>query len=178
MKSAVLLQQLNTQLAQLAHAVEPHANKRTAQARFDRQLFHCHTTRLGDYLLEIQQTMVLLQQSVKDNRPERVAWMAERVVMQMGAMQRELATQKMRSNERVPAAEKENLYEKLAQHQDFERRLRAMIVDRESLLSAQETLAQQQQIQRELAALEGRLQRCLQALKRIERSIENRDRGV
>lgn len=176
MKSAGLLQQLDTQLAQLARAVEPHANQRTAKARFDHQLFHGHSTRLGDYLLEVQQTMTQLKQSVQDNRAERVAWMAERVVLQMGALQRELATQTLRSREAEPVVEKENLYEKLSQHQDFERRLRAMIADRESLLAIQETLAQQQQLQRELAALEGRLQRCMQALKRIERSIENRER--
>ncbi|VTT28430.1 primosomal replication protein N'' [Klebsiella pneumoniae] len=178
MKSAALLQQLETQLEQLAQAVEPHANKRNAQARFDHQLFHSHSTRLGDYLQEVRQTMALLKQSVKDNRPESVAWMAERVVLQMSAMQRELATLKMRSSETRAAPVRENLYEKLAEHQDFERRLRAMIQDRESLLAVQETLAQQQQLQREVAALEGRLQRCLQALKRIERGIENRERGL
>ncbi|MTD27073.1 primosomal replication protein PriC [Erwinia sorbitola] len=177
MKSAGLLQQLDMQFEQLARTVEPHANKRTGQARFDIKLFHCHTTRLGDYLLEIRQTLEQLKQSVKDNRTESVAWMAERVVMQMSALQRELATQTMRSNESRAAPVKENLYEKLAEHQGFERRLRAMISDRESLLATQETLAQQQQLQRELAALEGRLQRCLQALKRIERGIENRERG-
>lgn len=178
MKSAALLQQLEVQLEQLAHAVEPHANKRTAQARFDHQLFHCHTTRLGDYLLEIRKTLAQLTQSVNDNRTESVAWMAERVVLQMSALQREIATQKMRSSEHGPVPIKENLYEKLAEHQDFERRLRAMIGDRESLLAQQETLRQQQQLQRELAALEGRLQRCLQALKRIERAIENREHGL
>ncbi|MEN5016475.1 primosomal replication protein [Erwinia sp. Eh17-17] len=177
MKSADLLQQLDRQLEQLAQAVEPHANNRTARARFDIQLFHCHTTRLGDYLLEVRQTMAQLKQSVKDNRSESVAWMAERVVLQMSALQRELATQKLRSSESRPTPVRENLYEKLAEHQDFERRLRAMISDRESLLGVQETLVQQQQLQREVAALEGRLQRCLQALKRIERGIENRERN-
>ncbi|WP_421507862.1 primosomal replication protein PriC [Erwinia rhapontici] len=177
MKSAGLLQQLDMQLEQLARAVEPHANNRTAQARFDIKLFHCHTTRLGDYLLEVRQTMEQLKQSARDNRMESVAWMAERVVMQMSALQRELATQKMRRSESRPVPVKENLYEKLAEHQDFERRLRAMIIDRESLLAVQETLTQQQQLQREIAALEGRLQRCLQALKRIERGIENRERS-
>jgi len=76
MKSAGLLQQLDMQLEQLAHAVEPHPNNRTAQARFDIKLFHCHTTRLGDYLLEVRQTMAQLKQSVRDNRMESVAWMA------------------------------------------------------------------------------------------------------
>lgn len=177
MKSAALLQQLDIQLEQLVRAVEPHANKRTAQARFDIKLFHCRTTRLGDYLLEVRQTLEQLKQCVRDNRTEGVAWMAERVVLQMSALQRELATQTLRSSESRAAPVKENLYEKLAEHQDFERRLRAMIADRESLLAVQETLAQQQQLQREVAALEGRLQRCLQALKRIERGIENRERG-
>lgn len=76
MKSVVLLQQLEIQLEKLALAVEPHANKRTTQARFDHQLFHCHTTRLGDYLLEVRQTLAQLAQSVRDNRTESVAWMA------------------------------------------------------------------------------------------------------
>lgn len=178
MKSAGLLQRLDEQLAQLAQAIKPHENKRTAQARFDHQLFHGHSTRLGDYLQEVQQTMLQLQQSVQDNRADRVAWMAERVVLQMGALQRELATQTLRASEARPVVEKENLYEKLSQHQEFERRLHAMIADRESLLVMQETQEQQRHLQRELAALEGRLQRCRQALKRIERSIENRERGL
>lgn len=178
MKSTGLLQQLEMQLEQLARAVEPHANKRTSKARFDLQLFHCHTTRLGDYLLEVRQTLEQLKQSVRDNRTDSVAWMAERVVLQMGALQRELATQTLRNGEAKPATVQENLYEKLAETQGFERRLRAMIADRESLLATQETLAQQQHIQRELAALEGRLQRCLQALKRMERGIEKRERGL
>ena len=177
MKSAHLIAQLERQLEQLAHAVAPYANERTAQARFDHQLFHSHSTRLGDYLQETRKTMEQLKQSVQGHHSERVAWMAERIVSQISALQRELSTRSLRKNDYAPVNKAENLYEKLAQHQDYERRLRAMIADRESLLSVQETLAQQQKIQKELAALEGRLQRCLQALKRIERSIEYREHG-
>lgn len=172
MKSALLLQQLEEKLEQLANAVSPHANKRTPQARFDHQLFYAHSTRLGDYLDEIRKSMALLRQSVADQRTERVAFMAERVVMQMSALQRELATQTLRKAEVREAPVAENLYEKLAKHQDYERRLRAMIADRESQLTTCSTLVQQQTLQREIAAQEGRLQRCLQALKRIERAIE------
>ena len=178
MKSPNLLAQLDAQLEQLVQAVQPQINERATQARFDNQLFHNHSTRLGDYLQEIRQTMAQLKQSVQQNQPDRVAWMAERIVLQMSALQRELATRTLRKNEVRPVSVQENLYEKLTQHQDFERRLRAMIADRESLLAVQETLAQQQKIQRELAALEGRLQRCLQALKRIERNIEYREREL
>lgn len=174
MKSALLLQQLEEKLEQLAEAVAPHSNQRTPRARFDAQLFHSHSTRLGDYMIEIKESMVMLRQSVAYQRTDRVAWMAERVVLQMGALQRELATQGLRKNEAV-AVPGENLYEKLAKHQDYERRLQAMIADRESQLAHCETLVQQQNMQREIAALEGRLQRCLQATKRIERVIEKRE---
>ncbi|WP_158783852.1 primosomal replication protein PriC [Pantoea sp. BAV 3049] len=175
MKSAHLLAQLEAKLEELAQAVAPHANKRTPKARFDSQLFHSHSTRLGDYLEEVRQSLNQLKQSVSAQRTERVAWMAERVVLQMGALQRELATQTLRKGETREEPESENLYEKLAKHQDYERRLRAMIADRESQLALQETLAQQQTLQREIATQEGRLQRCQQALKRIERAIEKRE---
>lgn len=175
MKTALLLQQLEEKLEQLAEAVAPHSNQRTPRARFDAQLFHSHSTRLGDYLLEIKESMVMLRQSVAYQRTDRVAWMAERVVLQMSALQRELATQALRKNEAVAVPVSENLYEKLAKHQDYERRLQAMIADRESQLNRCETLVQQQNIQREIAALEGRLQRCLQATRRIERAIEKRE---
>lgn len=176
MKSTLLLEQLEQKLEALAQAVTPYANQRTPRARFDDQLFHSHSTRLGDYLQEVRQSLQLLRQSVQGQRTERVAWSAERVVLQMGALQRELATLKLRKAETPEAPEQESLYEKLAKHQEYERRLKAMIADRESQLGSQQTLAQQQALQREIAAQEGRLQRCRQALKRIERAIENRER--
>lgn len=176
MKSARLLEQLEAKLEELAQAVAPHASQRTPKARFDSQLFHSHSTRLGDYMQEVRQSLALLKQSVNGHGTDRVAWMAERVVLQMSALQRELATLKLRNSETPAEPEPENLYEKLAKHQEYERRLRAMVADRESQLGYQETLAQQQKLQREIAALEGRLQRCLLALKKIERAIENRDR--
>ncbi len=175
MKSAYLLEQLEGKLEELAQAVAPHTHKRAPRARFDNQLFHCQSTRLGDYLQEVRHSLSLLKQSVNGQRTERVAWMAERVVLQISALQRELATLKLRTAETHEEPQQENLYEKLAKHQDYERRLKAMIADRESQLAVQQTLAQQQALQREIAALEGRLQRCLQALKRIERAIEKRE---
>lgn len=172
MKSADLLLQLEEKLAELARAVEPYANQKTSGARFDNQLFHTRSTRPGDYLAEIRHSLLMLKQSVDGHRSESVAWMAERMVLQIGALQRELATQALRRSEIRTVSESENMYEKLAKHQGYERRLRAMIVDRESQLALQETLSGQQNLQREIAALEGRLQRCLHALKRIERTIE------
>lgn len=53
-----------------------------------------------------------------------------------------------------------------------------MIDDRENQHAVQTTLAGQQKLQREILALEGRLQRCKQALIRLERIIERQERGL
>ncbi|WP_455427233.1 primosomal replication protein PriC [Dryocola sp. LX212] len=177
MKTASLLQALDARVAELAAAIEPLSLQRASQARFDKQLFNTHSTQLKDYLAEAQANLAQLQLSVKTGRTEQVAFLAEKLVAQLAALQRELATWKLRTSEpQKPAPE--NLYEKLSTHQDYERRLQAMIGDRESQLGIQTTLAGQQQLQREIAAQEGRLQRCRQAIARIERAIERRERGL
>lgn len=177
MKTAALLQALDARVAELAQAIAPVSLQLASQARFDRKLFSTHSTQLKDYLTEVQANLAQLQLSVKVGKAEQVAYLAEKLVAQISALQRELATWKMRKNDPQPPVV-ENLYEKLSTHQDYERRIQIMISDRESQLSVQVTLAGQQKLQKELAALEGRLQRCRQALTRIERSIERRERGL
>ena len=162
MKSSILLQQLDVRLEQLARSVAPLAERRTRRARFDQQLFHCQSQRLGDYLQEIYDTLAQLKQSVAAQHSGQVAWLAERVVLQIGALQREVTNQPA-SREAASSPQ-----QKLAQHLEFERRLLAMIAEREQQLGQQETLLQQQAVQREIVALEGRLQRCRAALRLIE----------
>jgi primosomal replication protein N'' len=176
-KTASLLQALDARVAELAEAIAPMSLQRASQARFDRKLFSTHSTQLKDYLTEVQANLTQLQLSVKVGKTEQVAYLAEKLVAQIAALQRELATWKMRKNDPQPPVV-ENLYEKLSTHQDYERRLQSMIGDRESQLSIQTTLAGQQKIQKEIAAQEGRLQRCRQAIVRIERAIERRERGL
>lgn len=177
MKTASLLQVLQARVAELAAAIEPLSLQRASQARFDKKLFTTHSTQLKDYLAEAQANLAQLELSVNTGKTEQVAFVAEKIVAQIAALTRELATWKMRANEpQKPVPE--NLYEKLSTHQDYERRLLSMIGDRESKLGTQSTLAGQQQLQREIAAQEGRLQRCRQAIARIERAIERRERGL
>ncbi|CQR25999.1 primosomal replication protein n'' [Yersinia enterocolitica] len=45
------------------------------------------------------------------------------------------------------------------------------------MLGQQSLLSEQQKLQKELAALEGRLLRCRQALIKIERNIEKKENG-
>ncbi|OKP04408.1 primosomal replication protein PriC [Xenorhabdus eapokensis] len=146
-------------------------------ARFDQALFHHRSNKLGGYLREIRQNMEQLKACVSDYRIEQVKFLAERLATQIEALKREISTQALRKQEdkferRSP---EQDLYQRLAEHQDYERRLMAMIDDRELQLNKQTTLTNKHKLQKEIAALAGRLARCRQALMRIEKSIEKRE---
>ncbi|CFQ74635.1 TPA: primosomal replication protein [Yersinia enterocolitica] len=177
MSTEKLLQVLESQIEALSAQVGPQANMSSQQARFDLKLFGNHGNRFRDYLLEVHKNMAQLKQVVAENRTQQVAFLAEKLVAQISALQRELATQKLRKTNPEPKYNKLDPYHKLAEHQDYERRILAMIQDRESQLGKQNLLTEQQKIQKELAALEGRLMRCRQALIKIERSIEKKENG-
>ncbi|EKN3568085.1 primosomal replication protein PriC [Yersinia enterocolitica] len=177
MSTEKLLQVLESQIEALSAQVGPQANMPSQQARFDLKLFGNHGNRFRDYLLEVHKNMAQLKQVVAENRTQQVAFLAEKLVAQISALQRELATQKLRKTNSEPKYNKLDPYHKLAEHQDYERRILAMIQDRESQLGKQNLLTEQQKIQKELAALEGRLMRCRQALIKIERSIEKKENG-
>jgi len=168
---------LEQQIAALAAEVTPRGDAPIPQARFDAALFSNRGTRLRDYLAEVQRNFAQLQTAANDSRISQVAFLAEKLVAQITALQRELATQALRRKNQPKEVVAVDLYHKLAEHQDYERRLMSMIQDRESLLGRQTTFVAQQKLQHELAALEGRLVRCRQALARIERSIERKENG-
>ncbi|MDX7991186.1 primosomal replication protein [Xenorhabdus littoralis] len=146
-------------------------------ARFDQALFHHHSNKLGGYMQEIQQNMKQLKACVTDNRIEQVKFLSERLVIQIEALKREISTQALRKQEDKfeHRSQERNLYQRLAEHQDYERRLIAMIDDRELQLNKQIMLNDKYKLQKEIAALAGRLARCRQALMRIERSIEKQE---
>ncbi|OSM95446.1 MULTISPECIES: primosomal replication protein PriC [Lonsdalea] len=177
MSTSTLLQTLDYQIASLGEQIAPVIGMTTARSRFDRQLFGCYGTRFGDYLAEVKQNHQHLRQYVAENRTDRVAYMAEKLLAQITALQRELGTWKMRQQNPAAPPPPADLYHKLAEHQGYERRLIAMIQDRERLLIKQTAFDEQQRLQKELAALEGRLARCRQALTRLERQIERRELG-
>ncbi|AHK20196.1 primosomal replication protein PriC [Yersinia similis] len=177
MSTEKLLQVLESQIEALSAQIAPQANTPSQQARFDLNLFSNHGNRFRDYLQEVRKNMAQLKQVVKENRLQQVAFLADKLVAQISALQRELATQKIRKSNPEPRDHQSDPYHKLAEHQDYERRIMAMIQDRESQLGQQSLLVEQQKIQKELAALEGRLMRCRQALIRIERSIERKENG-
>jgi len=172
-----ILHVLDQQIETLAREIEPIGHVSASQARFDVALFSTKGTRLRDYLAEIKMNLQQLNQEVVEKRSAQVAFIAERLVAQITAMQRELATQTLRKTHQTPERKSHDNYTKLAETQQFERRLIAMIEDRETTLGQLATFSDQQRVQKELAALEGRLMRCRQALAKIERQIERQEKG-
>ncbi|MEN4788118.1 primosomal replication protein [Pantoea agglomerans] len=139
--------------------------------RFDTQLFRTKGTRLADYLLEVEQNFARLCDSSHDLA--RSAWLAERLVDQIAALQREASTQQLRTRREQPVRNPRAA--KYQEYREFERRLLAMIDQREQRLALAETLAVQHQLKQDLETLEQRLARCRQAIRSVEWASSLRD---
>lgn len=167
------LTKLSQRLSQLEQTLQDIMLQPARRARFDTSLFTSHGTRLKDYFTELRFNFTALQHAVEHNQIDSVSFLAERVACQMEALQREQATYRMREQEATYSLVNSNdIYQKLAEHQDYERRLMAMIRAKEQALTQCQILVQQQKIQQELAILTGRITRCRQALASIEKKIE------
>jgi primosomal replication protein N'' len=171
-----LLQQLNQQIELLRTEVESlnTFNQQHAIQRFDNQLFHPMLKSPKEYFDEIIQNYTFLTVQVDGGHIEQSAFLAEKLVAQMTALQREIATQSLRRSE-VKQNDKvisQDLYQKLAQYQDYRRRLKNMLRDKESRLSQQQNHADRRSVEKEIAVLEGRYGRCCQAIQSLEANIE------
>lgn len=177
MNTRQLLLALQEKIAALETQIAPIADQELAQRRFDDNLFSARNKTLRHNMDELQRHVNQLTQCVDENRPDQVRFLAEKIVAQIAALNREAATQSLRKKEQhyTQRDSQVDLYQRLAQHQDYERRLAQMTNDRELELGSAPSFAEQQKIQKELAALSGRLVRCRQALQRIEKQIERRD---
>ncbi len=174
MQSNKFINALSEQLNALAARIEATGHNIATQSRFDHKLFQSRGTGLADYLAESRLTLQHLTLAAEQGRTEQVAWLAQRLADQMTALARELSTLDLRRQQQPVAAPADD-YARLAEHQDYERRLMTLIRDRESLRQNSDDRGRQHQLQQEIAALEGRLTRCRQALTRIEKRIERRE---
>ncbi|ELR67297.1 Primosomal replication protein N prime prime [Photobacterium marinum] len=178
------LKRLENILDQLAHEAAQTDRKRGEAQRplFDEQLFLCRSKLLTPCVNEVRSEIKALRDERRAGKlnTTRTQHICEKLVAQIQAIQRELATKQIRKNEpkrnqgwRRPIHE---LYQDLAQHQDWERRLAAMQRDKEMMLTRCTTLAEQQKMQKEVLALDGRLSRCRASLAKIEKEISQRER--
>jgi len=83
---------LSDQFAGLSERIRACGQHSATQSRFDHKLFHSRGTGLTDYLAESYQTLQQLTQAADHGRTEQVTWLAQRLVDQMTALARELAT--------------------------------------------------------------------------------------
>ncbi len=157
-------QRLHHCLLTLRQAIHSHPDGECRSPRFDNQLFTTKGTRLADYLQEIEHNYQRLCQAGED--VERSQWLAGHLVDQIAALQREASTQQLRSRaERVRPSTRQQKY---LEYREYERRLQAMIDQREQRLALAETFAVQQQLKKDLEVLEGRMARCRQAIRSVE----------
>ena len=136
------------------------------QPRFDAQLFRCKGTRLADYLAELEQN--LTQLGAADTDVMRRQWLAEKVLDQIAALQRECQSQQLRTQRERPRVDPRQ--SKREEYQGYETRLLAMIEQREQHLARAETLSVQQQLIRDVEVLHERLARCRAAMHKLELS--------
>lgn len=172
----LLTEQINT----LANRVSADPQQLVNRSYFNRQLFNQRAKYLTDYQLEIEKNFAQLKIEVAHQRAAQVRFLTEHLVAQISALQREMATNSLRKEEKPvkKSYTTDHAYQNLAQHQEYKRRLKEMVSDRENLLLRQENLTGRQKLEKELATLAGRLSRCDAAIKRLEKSIEQGDRST
>ncbi len=148
---------------------------------FDDVLFHCHGKLLTPCVTEAESTLnsILREQKAGKLTQPRAEYLTERLLAQIGAIQREMSTQSIRRNEpkhyshtRKPISD---LYQDLAQHQDWERRLQILVQDKEAAVNGTFG-AEKSHAQQALLTAEQRLKRCQEAKAKIEKQITYREK--
>ncbi|AMG93632.1 primosomal replication protein N'' [Citrobacter amalonaticus] len=170
MKTAMLLQKLEDQLALLRQRCAPVAQHATISARFDRHLFQTRSTLLQACLEEAEGHLQALRQAVEQQQLPQVAWLAEHLASQLEAISRETASWSLREWDSASPG-LAHWQRRRIQHQEFERRLQEMTAQRKARLAQVTRLDEQQTLQREVEIYEGRLARCRKALDNIERVL-------
>lgn len=170
MKTAMLLQKLEDQLALLRQRYAPVAQHATISARFDRHLFQTRSTLLQACLEEAEGHLQALRQAVEQQQLPQVAWLAEHLASQLEAISRETASWSLREWDSASPG-LAHWQRRRIQHQEFERRLQEMTAQRKARLAQVTRLDEQQTLQREVEIYEGRLARCRKALDNIERVL-------
>ena len=126
MKTALLLEKLEGQLATLRQRCAPVAQFATLSARFDRHLFQTRATTLQACLDEAGDNLAALRHAVEQQQLPQVAWLAEHLAAQLEAIAREVTAWSLREWDSAPP-KIARWQRKRIQHQDFERRLREMV---------------------------------------------------
>ncbi|WP_081297742.1 primosomal replication protein PriC [Gilliamella sp. GillExp13] len=163
---ANLLTILRKQIDKLEQQINLANDQQFQEPYFDEQLFQTNkiVTDKTFYLEKIKQTYQVLVANIKLEKVEQITFLSDKLVNQIAALTRELATQNLRPKgfQNIIA---ETLAQKHMRHLDYLRRLQDMKYELE--------LSPEIINQSKIAALDNRIYRCEQAIKKIEFEIEN-----
>lgn len=161
---------------------------------FSDQLFSTKSSQYIHYVLEVSAEINRLDELIRLNKNEVADMLIIQIEQQIASLvtafqanstrRKSIKYAKKKStfnslNQATPIkiTPTKELYSKLAEHHEYERRLAAMIAERESLLS-QSNITSSEQLNSEILALHQRLGRCRQAIIGIEREIELANKHV
>ncbi|EEX31576.1 MULTISPECIES: primosomal replication protein [Vibrio] len=176
--------QLSSLLEQLEQEATLLDNQRgeQQQALFDQKLFRCQSKLLTPYTYEAHETLdkILCEQSSGSLSPDQAEFLSEKLLWQISAIKRELATTALRQSEPTGKSFSQRnlneLYQSLAQHQQWEQRLKTLVKNKEQehklATPRDKSLAAQT-----LQSAQRRLQRCQQAKIKIEKQISYKERN-
>ena len=102
MKTALLLEKLEGQLATLRQRCAPVSQFATLSARFDRHLFQTRATTLQACLDEAGDNLAALRHAVEQQQLPQVAWLAEHLAAQLEAIAREASAWSLREWDSAP----------------------------------------------------------------------------
>ena len=176
--------QLSSLLEQLEQEATLLDNQRGEhhQALFDPKLFRCQSKLLTPYTYEAHETLdkILCEQSSGSLSPDQAEFLSEKLLCQISAIKRELATTALRKSESTGKSFSQRnlneLYQSLAQHQQWEQRLKTLVKNKEQehklATPRDKSLAAQT-----LQSAQRRLQRCKHAKIKIEKQISYKERN-
>ncbi len=150
-------------------------------ALFDERLFICRSRLLTPCVKEAKATLDAITREQYEGKLTalRAEYLTERLVAQIAAIQREISTTTIRKNEIKHSSHFRKpinvLYQELAQHQEWARRLREMVLEKEQAVSSSPSI-QRAEAQQALLATEQRLKRCEAALLKLENQIMYREK--
>ncbi|MBE3652893.1 prepilin peptidase [Vibrio navarrensis] len=149
---------------------------------FDERLFSCRAHLLTPCVEEAEATLETLirEQNEQMLTSKRAQFLSERLLAQLAAISRELLADTVtRKDEIAPMSYSRKpinlLYQELAQHQEWRRRLRELVTEKQRAL-AMASAPGRAQAQQALLVAEQRLSRCQAAILKIENQITDQEK--
>ncbi len=126
----------------------------------------------SELLTQIEQQIIALKNALKANNV-----LHQDSQYQLNKRKIKMQQYRYQNAARAVIASSQSLYQKLAEHHEFERRLATMIAEKE-YQRADSNSINSQKITQEILKLHQRLGRCRQAITQIEKEIERSEKTI